>query len=208
MTQHLRWTSEELNLIGRKEAELLNTREPRFMNIELAKFFRNRTAEAIKKAHQEKDYRALVGHLLATLSNTQNSPHLLPLPPTHLAPIPLWSERTPLGHLLDYILAVPAGVQTTPIQGLLEIMVNAEEKRRLTSALEIANFLISNFQINATTPRQLKRDLQYTQLSNRKRRRLDYARTQHNFRKHKGRCIREILQIPRSGTFPEETDMI
>lgn len=136
-------------------------------------FFKNRTDEAIKKARQRNDYRVLVEDHPATLRNIRSS---APPPP------PIRLDLT------------PAVVQTPHLEALLEITVNAEEKGRLSTALEIGNFIISKFPIHAKIPRQLNINDHTTPFTKRKKRRLDYARIQNNFRKHQGRCIKEILQ--------------
>lgn len=137
--------------MARKEAELLKYNEPRFMNLELAKFFKNRTAEAIKKARQKPEYRAIVEQYLAPINSPPNSPVNPSTPFTTDSPNSSIVREDPSGHFLDYILNIPAGIRTPSFNAIVNIAVNAEKRGRETTSLDIANFIMTYLPIKYLT---------------------------------------------------------
>lgn len=55
-----RWTDEELVMLARREAELLEDPSVRFMNQELMKYVSNRTLESVKGVRWKQAYKDLV----------------------------------------------------------------------------------------------------------------------------------------------------
>lgn len=48
-----KWAPEEMVMMARKDADLMLEPNIKFMNMELVKYFKNRSAEAIKKVRQK-----------------------------------------------------------------------------------------------------------------------------------------------------------
>ncbi|KAL7294948.1 hypothetical protein TKK_0011659 [Trichogramma kaykai] len=192
-----RWDKEEVALMARREAEMI-VGDVRYINKALAEEFTSRSLEAIKGQRKDAGYKAEVAKIVALLK----APALAP-PTTTPTPLstPTSSAEEPggfAGRLVDYLTSLPplpasAGFQGERLLGLL---------LRATTATKEEIFQDLSLYLKAVLPakqfhRRARGDFNIQasagRISNRKKRRRDYAITQRHWKSSRTRCARAIL---------------
>jgi Reverse transcriptase (RNA-dependent DNA polymerase) len=213
-----RWCEEEIMLLAKKEAELILHDKPRFMNIALKEFFSARTVEAIKKARQKSTYKDIVRDYvnIATQTSlpqpivspsTENSTGL-PLP----IPINVRTSTTSDDFFIENLLSLPNMATTTYNSEVLQDLIDRALRQGKEATLAgFTSYLQSIFPLNPSSNR-VTNNSSYNgriqeNISARKRRRQEYAKTQKNWAKHQTRCIKTILEGNLEAKFPPRVVM-
>lgn len=170
----VRWTDEELRILARAEVNLVKS-GTRFINVELAKQFSNRSLEAIKKARQKEIYRGYVSDYLTE---------------THVA------ATEPTLELADTFLEDVQAMQlsASPINDALKlIMEEAPHLEKEETLVRLSSLLATLFRPRPRSRRVRAESGSPRNPNRRQRRRIEFARVQRNFQLHQGRCIKNIL---------------
>lgn len=197
--------------MAQKEAELSLQGNIKFMNMELVKHIDNRTLEAIKKVRHRPDYRQMVIDKIAALRRRANAP-TPQSPPSQNSPTPSTSAQGASSDssscFLDFLQSLPAGPPTSPMHGQLQILANNAHEMGKEQISDHLNSLLTDY-INANVKKHTgpRAPQIIAPTSKRKQRRMEYAMTQNNWRKHQGRCIKSILAGPDETRLPDKNIM-
>ena len=205
-----RWTEEEMALFAIKEASALREGGIRFMNQHLSDIFPNRSVEAIKKLRQKTTYKELVRlytinplPTVVAVENIPQSPSKIeninntispPLASTPTLPdASVDSIRNGPVHLIEFTQKLPrVNSDSEPIRVLNKLCDNALRMSK-TEVLNQVSMILDDI----LPPKRFKPRVVLTPsktLNSRLKRRAEFSRTQHNWNKHQGRCIKEILK--------------
>ncbi|KAL7295026.1 hypothetical protein TKK_0011629 [Trichogramma kaykai] len=192
-----RWDKEEVVLMARREAEMILANVC-YINKALVEEFTSRSLEAIKSQRKDAGYKAEVVKIVTLLK----APALAP--PT-TTPTPPWTPTSSVkepggfaGRLVEYLtslspLPASAGFQGERLSGLL--------LRAATAPIEVI-FQDLSLYLKAVLPakqfhQRARRDFNIQAsagcISNKKKRRRDYAITQRHWKSSRTRCVRAIL---------------
>lgn len=179
---HVRWTEEETAMMARREAELTQQGPVRFMNMDLLRFFPQRTVEAIKGHRRRQDYKDLVAKYRAEDQR----------PPSPNIP----EEGEPVDEtFLELLESLPYprchGFQAEKIHN---IAMEARLKGKTVTLQRLALYIREIFpppEPRRRPPRQPKPNL--IPSNSRSKRRQQYATTQILWRKDRKRCIGNVL---------------
>lgn len=188
-----RWSKEESFLLAKKEAELTR-KGVRNLNQQLHFHFQGRTFDSIKSHRRDPGYRNLVKELLGTTDRVQAS---RPQPsgsedevngPTANAPEPIDMRRACLEEISKLVsTACPRGYGAPK---LWEIGKQLLDGRNI--GMELNNYIRNNFfRDKRSPPRRTVPGT--TSISNRKRRKQEFAQLQQLFRKDQARAAKQVL---------------
>lgn len=213
-----RWNEEELSMMARKEIELTANGE-RFINKKLAEYFTHRSVDAIKKCRQRDNYKAKIEQLKgqAVLIPAANESPTIQRRPSLSEPasLPSISEAVPIApsnHSDDTLMRMLRGLPPVACNrswraDALESIVNeAQTSGKMATLQRLSLYLLeifpnrNNRPVPARVPRPAPRN-------RRQRRRQEYARVQRNWDKHKGRCIKSLLEGTDESTMPNQEIM-
>lgn len=227
----LRWCEEEINLLARKEAELSSS-NIRFMNVELAKIFKERSLEAIKKARQKASYRDKVRQYMhereipceqpgagspelssgteAGSSATTSDPEAGTQ--NHIISGSALTDSTGSDAFLNDLtsklaLTADANFRSTELSAIIR---EAASMGRAVTSQRLSSYLLDIFPVRPQRRATIQsaKNPKGKPLSKRKRRRMEYAIVQRNWTKHQGRCIRSLLDDPDTSSMPDEKTMV
>jgi len=213
-----RWNDEELSMMARKEIELTANGE-RFINKKLAEVFANRSVEAIKKCRQRDSYKAKIEQLkgqAVPIPEANESPTIQRRPSlSEPGPSSSRSQAPPLApsrHSDDILMRMLRGLQPVACNRswraeVLQSIVNeAQDSGKEVTLQRLSVYLLEVFPTrnNRPVPARVHRP---APRNGRQRRRQEYARVQRNWDKHKGRCIKSLLDGPDESTMPSQEIM-
>lgn len=179
-----RWTSEEVSMMARKEAELTRlAAPPRFMNQELLRFFPDRTLEAIKGRRRRPDYHELVRAYQVENDTSGNNET------TSLTSVPLDDV------LMDHLQALRRPRVTEYKADMLhEIIQEAKTIGKVETLQKLALYLREVFPASKYETSRKRRNVIPPPVENKKKaRRRKYAVTQESWKRNRKRCIGNIL---------------
>lgn len=189
----MRWSKEEMSLMALKEAELTRNGE-RHMNQLLATSFTNRSVEAIKKVRQKADYKTLVSQLLSARGGNGEGSNTV-------ASAPALRSNAFLEHVKATVIQ-QADLHSKMLLAIAEVHSDNKE----LSLCKLADCL--RMILPCREPKIRQQNRLAVRLSRRQVRRIDYARTQRNFRQHQGRCIKAIIDGSKVVPIPNKELMI
>uniref|UniRef100_A0A1A9VZG3 Reverse transcriptase domain-containing protein n=1 Tax=Glossina brevipalpis TaxID=37001 RepID=A0A1A9VZG3_9MUSC len=209
-----RWSEEEEALLAKKEAEL-TTAGVKFLNKALAPLFPSRSLEAIKKARQKASYRQRVEKYIELIAESdQDRDKVLPESDIRNPPSPLDNVETSeaicedirLRELMAMTINDNESFRTNELKLLIR---NAPVCGKAETLIGLLNYIEKILPIRTQMGHSIKTtNRNEREKSRRKRRRQEYARTQRNWHKHQGRCIKEILDGPTDTIKPPEHIMV
>lgn len=213
---NLRWSEEEKWMMARKEFELAASGILRHANKQLAEFFTNRSVEAIKKIRQRGDYKAKMeqirGQSVPTPEVARRTTQRRPsyserehrVPTSETSPITL-SEQS--GEIMRKLRGYRP-VVCNPLwraEVLQTIIDRAEGLGKETTLQCLSNYLLEIFPAR-NAPHILTRPPRRPR-NRRQSRRQQYAWVQRNWDKHKGRCIKSLLDGADESVMPNREVM-
>jgi len=213
-----RWSDEELSMMARKEIELTANGE-RFINKKLAEIFTHRSVDAIKKCRQRDNYKAKIEQLRGQAAlipeahespTTQRRPSLSePDPPSPILQAP---PIAPSNHSDDILMRMLRGLRPVVcnrswrVEVLQSIIDGAQTSGKVATLQRLSIYLLELFPIQNARP-VLARMPRPAPRNRRQRRRQQYAMVQRNWDKHKGRCIKSLLEGTDESTMPNQEIM-
>lgn len=178
-----RWNKEETLLLARKEVELMR-QDVRFINQALFELFPERSVESIKGKRKQPAYRALIQELMNSVQYATDNTQCV-------EGIDTVDFRTEIANFLGALPYVAGGAFHRA--RLLRICDSLPHGDPDSVANELALYLREAFPIRARRAKDTSKCGGDVVMSNRQKRRADYARVQDLWRKNRSKCIRMLL---------------
>lgn len=200
-----RWSEEEVARLALSEAKLtVATTPPKFINQALVELHPERTLEAIKGQRRNAEYKTRVRNLTEQLRREKAAAAASSESESEsdgdggaLVPELPAAPRDPGGvDFLQYLgnLPPPTCLTSYNAMRLLAVVEAADGWGRERTWRELSDYVSSIFPARLREgPQRMRVTTRQPQLSSRKRRRMKYAITQKNWKKHQGRCIKSII---------------
>lgn len=194
-----RWNEEETRLLAEKEVELLRS-GIKFVNQALLPFFPERSLEAIKGKRKQLAYRQLVSNLMEEVPDNvaNNGNNELPI-----------NEDRYREVIRNYVESLP----TTKIKdfGMVRLVSMCSKLRTTTPDVmldELSLYLRDVFPPGKGKVKTYAKTCDTPTVSRRQQRKIDYAKTQDLWRKHRGKCLRMILNDITGVVYPSKENMV
>lgn len=195
-----RWNEEETRLLARKEVELLQS-GTKFINQALLQSFSDRSLEAIKGKRKQPSYRQLVSDLMEQSSGNKADTCI--------------SEHQSIAGdryrdaIRDFIEALPETRVTDFNMATLKSICGMLRSKTPGMVLDkLSLYLRDTFSLKRGKTKKSPDSMDRPTVSRRQQRREDYARTQDLWRKHRGKCLRMILDDITEVSYPSREIMV
>lgn len=201
------WTREEMNMMARKEAQLM-TMGVRFMNQELGKIFTNRTLESIKGKRRDPVYKERVQTYLRDVPNPADEAdneddddevmiqHDIVAGGDGIGPVDLENE------ICNYIRNLPRLPEGNLMEHELWRICRSVQPGSKNGVFNDVSLYIKQIFKPSTMSRKTRIGAFSPQLSKRKTRRHEYAKIQEFWKKSPNKCLSYILKEIRVDELP------